>query len=264
MIRAGLAVTGLGLATLAGAATPAAPAAPATSAPSAAPAAPAVNDGLPPLCPAPGAGGWRLVERFIPADCPDCWHGEPPAARSGAAPDWFLDWVLPVADEDAPLAGAALREARDRVPDAVASASSAAPSPGPATPLERPHLLTRAPAQPRFWVRASPAWNGYFGVQMHAVGRWPAGSRAWLALVERLPAGSEGSGPARQLVRNLVGPLALPTAATPVPRGGGAPETAPLYALRWPETAQPERLITVAWVEAADGRILRLSSDRCR
>ena len=36
-----------------------------------------------------------------------------------------------------------------------------------------------------------------------------------------------------------------------------------LRALRWPETAKPERLQARAWLEAPDGRVLAMAADRC-
>ena len=36
-----------------------------------------------------------------------------------------------------------------------------------------------------------------------------------------------------------------------------------LSALRWPETAKPERLHARAWLEAPDGRVLAMAADHC-
>jgi len=36
-----------------------------------------------------------------------------------------------------------------------------------------------------------------------------------------------------------------------------------LQAMRWPETAKPERLRARAWLERADGRIVAMVGERC-
>ena len=105
-------------------------------------------------------------------------------------------------------------------------------------------------------VQSGPAWNGYFGLQLDARGALPAGSTGWLALVELLPAGSEGSKVERQLLRSVAGPFPLDAARSP--RG-----VRHLRALRWPETAQPTRLQARGWIEAPDGRLLAVASDSC-
>ena len=70
--------------------------------------------------------------------------------------------------------------------------------------------------------------------------------------------------------------LPAPTAA-PVPqatrahRGGAVPPTElgsgkawrVLQAMRWPETAKPERLHARAWIERADGRLVAMAGERC-
>lgn len=109
-------------------------------------------------------------------------------------------------------------------------------------------------------MRSGPAWNGYLGVELRlappagaGAPRLPPGSSAWLALVEVLPAGSEGSPLARSLVRSVAGPL-------PLAERGASQH---LRALRWPEGAQPDRLRARAWVEGPDGRLLAMAGERC-
>ncbi|OYU43516.1 MAG: hypothetical protein CFE44_17960, partial [Burkholderiales bacterium PBB4] len=141
---------------------------------------------------------------------------------------------------------AALPEAAER----AARAASAAANP-PARRL--------GPGQ-RIGVESGPAWKGYFGVQiaLQAPARqpWPAGATAWVALVEQVPAGSDGSPVARSLVRAVAGPLPVGHLATGQPLRH-------LRAMRWPDEAQPARLQARGWVEAADGRILAMAADRC-
>ena len=183
-----------------------------------------------------------MHEAFVPADCTDCWAADNPP---GTGIGWRFDWIVPAAS-DAPMAVAALPEAAER----AARAPSAAPTP----PTRR-----LGPGQ-RIGVASGPAWKGYFGVQisLQAPARqpWPAGATAWVALVEEVPAGSDGSPVARSLVRAVAGPLPManPTTGQPMRH---------LRAMRWPDEAQPTRLRARGWVEAADGRILAMAADRC-
>jgi hypothetical protein len=98
-------------------------------------------------------------------------------------------------------------------------------------------------------VVSGPAWNGYFGVQVDASGRADNGVSAWIALVETVAAGTDGSAVPRELVRTLSGPF------TPSDLRSGGPWQH-LLAMRWPETAKPSRLHARAWIENAAGRIV--------
>ncbi len=182
-----------------------------------------------PACPAPR----QVVERFVPADCEACW-AEAGAALPGSA--WVLDWIAPSPrGPEAPLAVAALAEAAERL-DALGVAPAAA-----STQTFRWTL----PARPALTLRVAggPAWNGYLGLELTARGKPPAGAVAYVALVEDVPAGSEGTAVARRLVRAVAGPLALDA--------GGRASTQ-LRALRIPEGARAERLRGAAWW--VDGR----------
>jgi hypothetical protein len=197
-----------------------------------------------------------LVEHFIGADCTDCWQATPPAAGAEGigASEWSLDWIAPATD-DAAMAAGALPEAADRLARLGPYLNSALATPAAAfdsrTALEAPG------AKRRFYVHSSLPHNGYMGVQMHATGVWPAGSSAWIALVELIPVGTRDTRLPRRLVRVLVGPLMLPA-------GPGAKNAvAPLYGLRWPGNAHADQLVATAWVEGADGRITQIATDRC-
>jgi len=211
-----------------------------------------------PDCPARASA---LVEHFIGADCLECWKGAAadgaarlPGAEAPPADGWSLDWVVP-GRADAPLALPALPESAERLarlgPHLGARLEAAPGAFDTATALGPPD-----PAR-RFWVHSSLPWNGYFGVQMHARGRWPEGSSAWVGLVEVLPAGVDGTVVPRRLVRALTGPVALPASAA------AKDGVDPLFGMRWPESAQADRIVAVAWVEGRDGRILQIASDRC-
>lgn len=208
----------------------------------------AAADGATPAAAACPRAGAPVLERFLSADCPDCWAAP---GIAGAPPgSWLFDWIAPTpAGTEAPLAAAAVSDALDRAQRA------GGPSPTGAQMLALRSVQPPVPGL-RLAVLSGPAWNGYFGLQLDVRGRVPTGSSAWLALVEMLPAGSEGSVAERQLVRSVAGPLPLDGA-----RNGRAIKH--LRALRWPETAQPTRLQARGWIEAPDGRLLAVASDRC-
>jgi hypothetical protein len=204
-------------------------------------------------CPAKAS---LLVEHFVAADCLACWQATPPAlgAMPVAAREWSLDWITPAAD-DAAMAAGALSEAPDRLArvgaDLPARLASAPAAFDAATALSRPSTKRR------FTVHSSLPHNGYMGVQMHATGVWPAGSTGWIALVELIPVGTRDTQIERRLVRVLVGPLKLPAGP------GKANAIAPLYGLRWPENAHADQLMATAWIEAADGHVTQMTTDRC-
>lgn len=189
-----------------------------------------------------------VVERFISADCAACW-ASPPATATPPG-QWLLDWIVPSArGDDAPLASAAPSEAGERARRATGTPLADGASVQHAT-------AKRASSGVRLSVVSGPAWNGYFGVQLDAQGTLPSGSMAWIALVESVGAGTDGTPVPRQVVRTVSGPLELPELR------GGHPARI-LQAMRWPETAKPERLRARAWIERPDGRIVVMAGERC-
>lgn len=197
-----------------------------------------------PTCP---IGNAPVTERFISADCTDCWA----AAAGGSTPaGWLFDWITPTPQgPDAALSAAASTEARERAERLGSTPPAAGES------LVQPGRRSR-PSRLVVQVQSGPAWSGYFGLQLDVRGKAPAGSSGWLALVEILPAGSEGSRIERHLVRSVAGPLAL--------EGTGKPQgLRQLRALRWPESAQPTRLQARGWIEGPDGHIIAVAADRC-
>ncbi|HEV7913999.1 MAG TPA: hypothetical protein VGP22_09540, partial [Albitalea sp.] len=72
---------------------------------------------------------------------------------------------------------------------------------------------------------------------------------AYVALVERVPAGSDGTPIDRQLVRAVAGPLGLSELATEA-------RIEHLRSMRVPDTARPDRLSSVAWIEGGNGRVI--------
>jgi hypothetical protein len=190
-----------------------------------------------------------VVERFISADCDTCWTDK---AVSTIADDvWLLDWIVPSArGDDAPLSSAAPTEAIARAKRALKTA----------LPANRPALQqtkARAPAQFGLRIATGPAWNGYFGVQVDGSGHIAGARSVWIALVETVAAGTDGTAVPRQLVRTVAGPFELRELRD------GQPWQL-LQAMRWPDTAKAARLRARTWLEGADGRIVVMAGERCR
>jgi hypothetical protein len=197
-----------------------------------------------PACPRADA---PVTERFTSADCADCWAAAVPGS---AADGWLFDWITPTPRAaEAALASAAPIESAERAQRLGAQA------PVDSQVWVQRERLQRSPGL-KLQVQSGPAWNGYFGLQLDARGALPAGSTGWLALVEMLPAGTEGTKVDRQLLRSVAGPFPLDGARS-------ARGVRHLRALRWPDTAQPARLQARGWIEGPDGRLLAVASDSC-
>ncbi|MDP3357624.1 MAG: hypothetical protein Q8M51_17390, partial [Polaromonas sp.] len=141
-----------------------------------------------------------LVERFINADCRDCWI-DPATLRAGPR-ELALDWVLPgTQGEDAPLSAVATRDGLKRL-----QALGAAPPAGTSS-----RRTTVAGGKGQLRVAHGLPVTGYIGASI-AYRQLPSNAAgqpwsAWLALVETIPAGTEGTPVARNLVRNLIQPI---------------------------------------------------------
>ena len=188
--------------------------------------------------PQPGA----LLERFINADCDACWRD---AATARARPgELALDWIAPGAKgEDAPLAVAASGDALVR----LQALGRGRPLP---TDLVRHARQGRGPI---LRVAHGMPFNDYMGASIELKGATGGPWTAWLALVETLPAGTEGSPVERNLVRNL---LQLSWPSGPGPHGERRP-------MRIPEGTHADRLRVVGWVEDARGVIRAISESVC-
>lgn len=199
------------------------------------------------LCTSDGlAPPQALLERFTSADCADCWRDA--ATPAAAANTLALDWVVPGRKgDDAPLSVVASGDAPDRL--------AALRQPAP----ERTSAFTslRAGPQAQLRVAQGAAINDYLGtsIALKAPGREPW--RAWLLLVERLPAGTEGSPVARNLVRNVFRPDWEQVAG----RGRGGLEEA--RAMQIHAGAQPDRLRLVAVLQDSRGRIRAIRQTEC-
>lgn len=184
-----------------------------------------------------------LVERFINADCASCWSDTqvtPPQKGEVA-----LDWIVPGSrGEDAPLSAAATRDASVRL-QALNMAS----------PAQSGQVTGSSNRSRRLRVALGQPFNDYIGTSIEmkpaARGTWTA----WLALVETIPVGTEGTAVERNLVRNL---LQVPwQAARPTAR---LLET---RSMQIPEGARAERLRVIGWVEDAGGHIRGIAQSIC-
>lgn len=200
------------------------------------------------LCTSDGVARPRAVlERFVNADCPTCWiERDTPDAPAGTL---ALDWVAPgKLGDDAPLAAVAVDEAAQRL------AFLRRPAP------DRTLAVTtaRKGAPPAVRLAQGAAFNDYVGasIELPLAGR--EGWHAWLLLVEALPAGTEGSPVARNLVRGVFTPQDWAAAA------GKPRRLAELRSMQIRAGAQPDRLRLVALVHDRDGRLRGASRTDCR
>ncbi|MDO9357696.1 MAG: hypothetical protein Q7T70_01725 [Polaromonas sp.] len=194
-----------------------------------------------------------LLERFINADCANCWTDVRTARPTGR--ELALDWVLPGSlGDNAPLSAVATRDGVQRL-----EALEAMP---PAATLHR-----KAPVQSRqgtLRVAHGLPVSGYIGASIQ-LRRPPVGATslpwtAWLALVETLPSGTEGSPVARNLVRNTIQPI--------WDKGQQLSKGEQVHfresrVMDIPPGANPERLAVIGWVQDSEGRILAAAQSRC-
>src|SRR5574337_552835 len=144
------------------------------------------------LCTSDGRPAPRaLHERFINADCAPCWREATPRPRAGTA---VLDWVIPGRQGDeAPLSAVARREALER----LAALRLSVPE------RRAEHASTVQSGLHHVRVSRGPVFQGYVGASLTFDSRAPLKPplTGWLALVEVLPAGTEGSPVPRALMR---------------------------------------------------------------
>ena len=191
-----------------------------------------------------------LLERFISADCESCWS-DAKTARPGRG-ELALDWIVPGnRGDDAPLSAAASRDSLARL-QAL----------GRKPPVQADTSRQKAARDGRkLRVAHGLPFDNYIGTSIEFKpangGPW----KAWLLLVETIPAGTEGTPVERNLVRNALQPswdTARPLSKEEQKR---LLESRPMSI---PEGANPERLRVVGWVEDARGQIVALAQSRCQ
>jgi len=193
-----------------------------------------------------------LMERFVSADCAHCWSAaETPRPSHGTV---ALDWIVPgTQGDDAPLSAAATREAKERLHalgrDAPPAASTLTFRVGPASAL-------------RLRVAQGPAVNGYIGasIELRQTGALKGPVSVWLALVETIPAGVEGSQVERNLVRNVLNSAWN----RPERLSNSKSNTLTDYrAMSIPAGASTARLRVIGWIEDTQGQISVIAQTHC-
>ena len=195
-----------------------------------------------------------LLERFINADCDSCWTD--PATSQPAAGAVALDWVLPGSKgDDAPMSSVATRDALARL-----QALRLAP---PAASLSRSQPVRSLKDSTLRVAHGLPVAD-YIGASIELKPTPVAAQKqawtSWLALVETLPAGTEGSPTARNLVRNLLqstwdGRKSLSKTEQNRFFEARSMGIAP--------AANPNRLRVIGWVEDEKGRVVAAAQSRC-
>ncbi len=185
-----------------------------------------------------------LLERFVSADCEDCWRDpQTPAAAPGTL---ALDWVVPGAKgDDAPLSAVASGDAIDRLRALKRESPAGADA---VTSLRQGAVPLR--------ISQGDSFNDYVAASIElrqGGGPWDA----WLILVEQLPAGTEGSPVARNLVRNVF----RPDWSRPAAAGKRLAET---RSMQIHAGANPDRLRVIAMVQDARGRMRAIRQTECR
>ena len=199
-----------------------------------------------------------LFERFISADCEACW-ADPVTPAPSAPTTVVLDWILPSAQgNDAPLSAAATNDAALRLQalgrPAPASTDVAL---SPVEPPARPMRLRVAHGLPI----SDYMGTGITLAPTPGLTPPPEGWQYHLLLVEAVPAGSEGTVVARNLVRNMLYGTWDKRNTLSKNEQSRWMESRPM---RIPPGAQPERLHMVGWVQDAQGRVLTAAQSVCR
>jgi hypothetical protein len=187
-----------------------------------------------------------LVERFTSADCLACWRDR---SLPRPAPDTLvLDWVVPGLKADGAGQATAASEAamerldwlRRRTPAAVDTVTSQREG--------KPVTLR---------IAHGAVFNDYVGTSMELKDAGSEVWHAWLLLVEKVPAGADGSPVPRNVVRKVFRPE-----WQRLPRGpGGLAETRSMQVPAW---TQPERVRLVAVLQDGRGRIRAITQSDCR
>lgn len=196
----------------------------------------------------------QLLERFINADCETCWTD--PATPKPGKGAIALDWVVPgsLADEAA-LSTVALRDAEWRLQalgEAVPAASSMR------------QQAVKGLAGSRLRVAHGLAVNDYVGASIE-LKPIPAAARkqtftSWLALVETLPPGTEGSPVERNLVRNV---LQSPWDGRKQLSKKELAHFRETRAMTLAPAINPNRLRVIGWVEDEKGQLMAAAQSRC-
>lgn len=195
----------------------------------------------------------QLMERFIHADCDTCWtDAATPVPASNAV---ALDWVVPSRQgDDAPLSAVATRDALARL-EAL----------GQGVPAESKTILHAVKGIKGAALRVAHGLPvaDYLGASIELKPLSPAARKpltAWLALVETLPAGTEGSPVDRNLVRNVI---SLNWDGRKQLLKDEQKRLFESRSMNIAPAANPDRLRVVGWVEDEKGQVLLAAQSRC-
>lgn len=197
-----------------------------------------------------------LLERFISADCEACWAD--PATPKPKTHELALDWIVPSAKgDDAPLSGAASRDALNRL--------EAANQPPLVTAINLRRLTVAMPMALR--VARGVALGGYMGASIELpsprrlnLASFPLTAR--LLLVEVIPAGSDGTPVTRHLVRNAL-ELTWNAPAAGTANANARKRFYESRPLSIAPGANPDRLQVVGWVEDVNGNVVASAASVC-
>ncbi len=197
----------------------------------------------------------QLMERFINANCDSCWTD--PATPKPGKGQLALDWIVPGdKGDEAPLSTVATRDALARL-EAL----------GQSVPTE-----TKTISQPIQRLRGATLrvahglpLADYLGASIE-LKPIPAAAKqqrwtAWLALVETLPMGTEGSPTERNLVRNLLQSTwdgRKPLLKTEQNRFFES------RSMNIAPGTNPNRLRVIGWIEDAKGQVLAAAASQCQ
>ena len=195
----------------------------------------------------------QLMERFINADCETCWSD--PATPVPGLRAVALDWVMPgTRGDDAPLSAVATRDALTRLEALKRNVPSRATA-----------AVYKVKGLPGATLRVAHGLpvSSYLGVSIELKPVVPTAKQrlsVWLALVETLPAGTEGSPVERNLVRNLLyhswdGRKQLSK--------GQQNRLFEARSMSIAPAAGIERLRVIGWIEDEKGQVLTAAQSRC-
>ena len=195
----------------------------------------------------------QLLERFINADCDNCWND--PATPTPGSQAIALDWIIPGSrGNDAPLSAVATRDGLVRLAALKASV------PAGVRTVQHPVQGIKGA---RLRVAHGLPVSDYLGASIELQPLSPAARQTltvWLALVETLPTGTEGSPVERNLVRNVFSRIW--DGRKQLLKG----EQNRLFesrSMNIPPAAQAARLRVIGWVENEKGQLLSAAQSRC-
>ena len=199
----------------------------------------------------------RLMERFTSADCATCWSD--PATAPASPGIVVLDWVLPGAKGDAAaLSAVASSDGLDRL--ALLGQSAPASASVTAIRVTKPASLSKSTLR----VARGLTLSGYIGasIELQPAPRMTSLKHltVWLALVEVLPAGLEGSPVERNLVRNVF------QSHWNLGRKLSKEEHLHWFDQRSMSVAQgvnPDRLQVIGWLADDKGRVVSAAQSKC-